>query len=80
MFMYICFMSKVFQFSDTIDIFLSLLINVSDTSNFAYRTHAIITRSLYIFYPLFGSQKRFFKEVFFRKFYPYVWLVFKSGF
>jgi hypothetical protein len=29
-----------------------------------YRTRAIITRGLYIFYPLFGSQKRFFKEVF----------------
>ena len=29
-----------------------------------YRTRAIITRSLYTFYPLFGSQKRFFNEVF----------------
>jgi hypothetical protein len=29
-----------------------------------YCTRAIITRGLYIFYPLFGSQKRFFKEVF----------------
>jgi hypothetical protein len=45
-----------------------------------YRTCAIITRSLYIIYPLFGSQKRFFQGGFFRKFSPYVWLVFKSGF
>ena len=29
-----------------------------------YRTRAIITRGLYIFYPLFEGQKRFFKEVF----------------
>ena len=29
-----------------------------------YRTRAIITRGLYIFYPLFESQKRFFKEFF----------------
>ena len=29
-----------------------------------YRMHAIITRSLYIFYPLFEGKKRFFKEVF----------------
>ena len=26
--------------------------------------HAIITRGLYIFYPLYEAQKRFFKEVF----------------
>ena len=31
---------------------------------FIYRTRAIITRDSYIFYPLFGSQKRFFKEDF----------------
>ena len=31
---------------------------------FKYRTRAIITRGLYINYLLFGSQKRFFKEVF----------------
>ena len=29
-----------------------------------YCTRAIITRGLYIFYPIFGSEKRFFKEVF----------------
>ena len=29
-----------------------------------YRTRAIIIRGLYIFYPLFEGQKRFFKEVF----------------
>ena len=29
-----------------------------------YRTRAIITRGLYIFYPLFEVQKRFFKELF----------------
>ena len=28
-----------------------------------YRTRAIITRGLYIFYPLFEGQKCFFKEV-----------------
>ena len=32
--------------------------------NAKYRTRAIITRGLYIFYPLFEGQKRFFKEVF----------------
>ena len=32
--------------------------------NSKYRTRAIITRGLYIFYPLFEGQKRFFKEVF----------------
>ena len=29
-----------------------------------YRTRAIITRGLYVFYPIFESQKRFFKELF----------------
>ena len=29
-----------------------------------YRTRAIITRGLYIFYPIFEGQKRFFKELF----------------
>ena len=29
-----------------------------------YRTRAIITRGLYTFYPIFESQKRFFKELF----------------
>ena len=29
-----------------------------------YRTRAIITRGLYIFYPLFEVQKRFFKGLF----------------
>jgi hypothetical protein len=41
---------------------------------------AIITRGLYTFYPIFEGQKRFLKELFFVKFWPYVWLVFKSGF
>ena len=31
---------------------------------FNYRTRAIITRGLYIFYPLFEVQKRFFKGLF----------------
>ena len=31
---------------------------------FIYRTRAIITRGLYIFYPLFEGQKRFFKGLF----------------
>ena len=48
----------------------------SDYSFYIYRTRAIITRGLYTFYPLFGVQKRFFKV----QFWPYVWLVFKSGF
>ena len=30
-----------------------------------YCTHAIITRGLYIFNPLFEGQKCFFKEIFF---------------
>ena len=42
-----------------------------------YRTGAIITRGLYTFYPL---PKTFFQGAFFLKFWPYVWLVFKSGF
>ena len=37
-----------------------------------YRTHAIITRGLYIFNPLFECQKRFFQGDFFRKFWFYV--------
>ena len=45
-----------------------------------YRMRTIITRGLYTFYPLFEVQKRFFKGLFFLKFWPYVWLVFKSGF
>ena len=44
-----------------------------------YRTRAIITHGLYTFYPLFEVQKRFFQGAFFLKFWPYVWLVFKSG-
>ena len=35
---------------------------------------------LYTFYSIFEVQKRFFKELFFLKFWPYVWLAFKSGF
>ena len=35
-----------------------------NTSEFNYRTRAIITRGLYTFYPLFEVQKRFFKELF----------------
>ena len=44
-----------------------------------YHTCAIITRGLYIFYPILKGQKCFFKELFFVKFCPYVRLVFKSG-
>ena len=44
-----------------------------------YRSRAIITRGLYTFYPIFEGQKRFL-GAFFVKFWPYVWLVFKSGF
>ena len=46
---------------------------------FSYRTRAIISRGLYIFYPIFKDQFFVFKEFFFRKFCPYVWLVFQSG-
>ena len=50
-------------------------------SNFViYQTRAIITCGLYTFYQLFEVQKRFFQGAFFLKFWPYVWLVFKSGF
>jgi hypothetical protein len=42
-----------------------------------YHTSAFITRGLY---SLFEVQKRFFKGIFFLKFWLYVWLVFKSGF
>ena len=45
-----------------------------------YHTHAIITRSLYIFYIIFEDHFFVFKEVFFTKFCPCVWLVFKTGF
>ena len=34
-----------------------------------YRTRAIITRGLYIFYPIMEGQKRFLRSVF-RKFLP----------
>ena len=44
-----------------------------------YRTRAIISHVLYIFYPIFQDHFFVFKEVFFRKFYSYVWLIFKSG-
>ena len=40
-----------------------------------YRRCAIITRDLYTFYLLFEVKKRFFKGLFFLKFWPYVWLV-----
>ena len=45
-----------------------------------YHIRAIITRGLHTFHPLFKVQKRFFQGSFFLKFWPYVWLVFKSGF
>ena len=43
-----------------------------------YCTRAIITRGLYIFYPIFEGQKRFLRSLFI-EFCSYVWLVFKSG-
>ena len=33
-------------------------------NDFIYHTRAIITRGLYIFYPILEGQKRFFKELF----------------
>ena len=44
-----------------------------------YLTRNIICHGLYIFSPIFKEHFFVFKEVFFRKFSPYVWLVFKSG-
>ena len=41
-----------------------------------YRMRAIITRGLYNF----TNFLKFFQGAFFFKFWPYVWLVFKSGF
>ena len=42
---------------------------------YEYRKRAIMTRVLYTFYPIFEVQ-----GAFFLKFWPYVWLVIKSGF
>ena len=39
-----------------------------------YGKRVIITCDLYIFYPIFGDRFFVFKEIFFRKFYTYVWL------
>ena len=44
-----------------------------------YRTRAIITRGLYICYFIFEDHFFVFKEFFFRKLCPCVWLAFKSG-
>ena len=45
-----------------------------------YCMHAIKNRGLYSFYPIFENHIFVFQGgVFFRKFCPYVWLVFKSG-
>ena len=38
------------------------------------RTHAIIIRCLYIYYPIFKFHFFVFKEVFLWKFLPYIWL------
>ena len=46
---------------------------------FAYHTRAIITRSLYTFYPIFEGQKTFIQGAFFVKFWPFVRFVLKSG-
>ena len=40
-----------------------------------YRTRAIITRGLYIFYQIFEDLFFFCKEFFSPKFFPYVWSV-----
>ena len=64
LFVYQCFISIYFyQLERTLELISS-----------KYRTRAIITRILYIFYPLIEGQKRFF-----RKFCVGVWLVFKSS-
>ena len=52
--------------------------HLDDTSY--YRTSAIITHGLYIYDPIFEVHFFLFKEGIFRKFCPYVWLIFKSGF
>ena len=41
--------------------------------------HAIISRDLYISYPILEDNFFVFIGFFFRKFNPYVWLVFKRG-
>ena len=45
-----------------------------------YRRRTMLTRGLYTLYLFSKSQKTFFQGAFFLKFWPYVWLVFKSGF
>ena len=52
------------DFSPLVD--LHLIFEKSSWKNliFVYRMRAIITRGLYIFYPLFEGQKRFFKGLF----------------
>jgi hypothetical protein len=44
-----------------------------------YRMRFIITRDLYIYYPIFEDNFFVFKKGFFRKLCPYGWLVFKSS-
>ena len=71
-------MQKVeFQFLKVIPI--KKLLPMIHLCDYNYRTCAIITHGLYIFYPILKGQKCFFKELFFVNFYPYVRLLFKSG-
>ena len=39
----------------------------------------IITYGLYTFYPIFEDHFFVFKQFFFRKLFPYVWLVSRAG-
>ena len=52
--------------------------NTNHNSMNKYCTCDIITRSFYIYYPIF-EENFFFSRRFFRKCSPYIWLVFKSG-
>ena len=45
-----------------------------------YRTHAIISHGLYIFYPISKDHFFVFQQFFSENSVIYVWLVFKSGF
>ena len=53
-----------------------LLIMLFFVQKLNYRTRTIAARDLYIYYPIFEVNFFVFKEFFFRKLCPYVWLVF----
>ena len=69
------FEQNIFQIA--ILICLETIVNITYLMKYCMR--AIINNGLYIFYPLFGDHFFTFEDVFFRKFCPYLWLVFTSG-